>query len=144
MAQGGADIRRVECCKEAVAMSPDATILLDPQPELKNMEVEPPGITVEPMELDAQLPAHDQGDQQIEQGAPTTGDECTMMKQVDSSPEANALDGVAHEPEPEVETPPAKEEPVVEGPASKGGCPQDSQEDDQVEVHTPNDNPDDW
>ena len=125
-------------------MSPDTTAA-DPQLELESMEVEPRGITVGPTELDTKTPGTKQGEQQMEEkGAPAVGDETTMVKWVDSSLEANAQDGVADELEPEAETPPAKEELVVEAPASECGCPQDSQEDDQVEVHTPNDNPDDW
>ena len=136
--QGGADFHLVECQEEAIAMSPNTTEV-DYQPEVKSMEVEPPGIPGGAMEPDTQTPGTKQSDWEMEDlGAPTTEDGCSQVKWVeDSSLAATAQEVVA-------ETPLAEEVLVVEDHTSGCGCPQDLQEDDQVEVHAPNDNPDDW
>ena len=46
--------------------------------------------------------------------------------------------------EPVVEIPPSREEPTVECPVSVHSWPPDSQEEDQVEVHAPEEDPDNW
>ena len=46
--------------------------------------------------------------------------------------------------EPMVEVPPTMEEPAAEHPTSGCGWPANSQEEDQVEVHAPKEDLDDW
>ena len=50
----------------------------------------------------------------------------------------------AEEPRPMMEVPLATEKPAMEHPALRRECLEDSQEDDQVEVHAPDDDPNDW
>ena len=116
------------------------------------MDVEPleetPGELAETGNQTLDLPATPQVEEQSankeavgEFRAPTMGDELTAEKQdMDDS----LVEGEAAAEEPAMEAPPAREEPAAEHPALGCECPQDTQEDERVEVHVLKDDPDVW
>ena len=79
-------------------------------------------------------------------GASAAGDGHTQESPVLGEPMADSslIEKDAVTEELMVEVPPTREEPAAECPASVHSWPPDSQEEDQVEVHTPKKDLDDW
>ena len=106
--------------------------------------------------LDAQAPSPQAYPQAVKQSAneETARDPGASAVDDGHTPESPALgepvvDGSLIEKdaaaeEPMVEVPPTREEPAVEHPALVCSWPPDSQEEDQVEVHTPKEDLNDW
>ena len=151
----GTDVRLVEFHAKSEWLSPNTTEAA--MQEVEIMDVEPQGEAAgELVGLDAQTPSPQAHPQAVEQ---STDEEMARNPGASAVEDGHTLESLAlGEPiadgsliekdvvveEPMVEVPPTREEPAVEHPVSVCSWPPNSQEEDQVEVHTPEEDLNDW
>ena len=149
VAESSADVCLVECSEGAEPMYPNTMEVASMQ-ELETMDVEPQEeISGEPAGPGVQMLGPQAPSQVEEQSAskevvggiqgPIAGDEPTQEKQVVDD---SLVEGDAAMEEPAMEAPPTGEELAAEHPTLGCEWPPDTQEEDRVEVHAPEDDPD--